>query len=29
VGARLAGLHAIHVETPDQALAELDALLAS
>ena len=29
VGARKAGLHAIHVETPDQALAELDALLAS
>lgn len=29
VGARLAGLHAIHVETPAQALAELDALLAS
>ena len=26
-GARRAGLHAIHVETPDQALAELDALL--
>lgn len=29
VGARKAGLHAIHVETPDQAIAELDALLAS
>jgi epoxide hydrolase-like predicted phosphatase len=28
-GAQLAGLHAIHVETPEQALAELDALLAS
>jgi epoxide hydrolase-like predicted phosphatase len=28
-GARQAGLHAIHVETPGQALAELDALLAS
>lgn len=27
VGARRAGLHAIHVETPDQALAALDALL--
>jgi putative hydrolase of the HAD superfamily len=26
-GARRAGLHAIHVETPDQALAELDELL--
>lgn len=29
VGARRAGLHAIHVETPAQALAELDALLAT
>ncbi len=29
MGARRAGLHAIHVETPDQALAELDALLGS
>jgi putative hydrolase of the HAD superfamily len=29
VGARRAGLHAIHVETPAQAIAELDALLAS
>lgn len=28
-GARRAGLHAIHVETPDQALAALDALLSS
>lgn len=28
-GARLAGLHAIHVEDPDEALAELDALLAT
>lgn len=27
-GARRAGLHAIHVETPEQAIAELDALLA-
>lgn len=29
VGARTAGLHAIHVETADQAIAELDALLSS
>ena len=29
VGARRAGLHAIHVESTDQAIAELDALLAS
>jgi putative hydrolase of the HAD superfamily len=28
LGARRAGLHAIHVDDPDQALAELDALLA-
>ena len=29
IGARRAGLHAIHVESTDQAIAELDALLAS
>jgi len=29
VGAQQAGLHAIHVETPHQAIADLDALLAS